>query len=93
MRRGLLRIFFSMGSGVSRCIKGLAAHGWTTVPLVLAGAMVLAWIGVALTGGRNWFAILLAVGISLSVVPVIRRERAEHRAGRTTTARAAPPRR
>lgn len=86
-----MRIVFSVASGISRCSKGLAARGWTTVPLVLAGSMVLAWVGVALTGGRNWFVILLALAISFSVVPVIRRELAGHRAARAKTSRAAPP--
>lgn len=86
-----MRIVFSVASRITRRVEALAARGWTTVPLVLAGAMVLAWLGVALTGGRNWFAILLAVAISFSVVPVIRRERADHRARRTKPNRAAPP--
>lgn len=68
-------------SAFSWFFRSLASLAGGLFPLALVTIVVLAWVGVALTRGRNWFVIVAAVGITASFVPVIRRERTQGRKG------------
>ncbi len=80
-----------MATAILWCLSALAALGWSLFMVALAVIMILAWVGVLLTGGRNWIAILIAAAITASFVPVIRREWSKQREVRATLQTSAPP--
>lgn len=91
MGRGLKRVGWAVVNAILWCLSALAALGWSLVMVVLAAILVLAWVGVLFTGGRDWMAILLAAAITASFVPVMRREWSKQREVRASLQKSAPP--
>ncbi|MEO6987388.1 MAG: hypothetical protein ABI239_01935 [Aquihabitans sp.] len=82
MRRGLMRVVWAVATPFLWSLNSLLALGLGLLPMVLIAIVVGSWGGVALTRGRNWFAIVLAIGVTASFVPVIRREWSNQRSAR-----------
>lgn len=74
-----MRVLWAMVAAASWCLRSLASLAGGLFPLALATTIALAWTGVALTRGRNWFVVIAAIGITASFIPVIRRERSLRR--------------
>lgn len=86
-----MRVVWAVVSPLLWCLNALLAIGLGLLPIALAAIVVLAWVSVALTRGRNWFVILLAAAVTASFVPVIRREWSKQREVRATRRKATPP--
>lgn len=86
-----MRVVWAVASPFLWCLNSLLTLGLGLLPMVLIAIVVGSWGSVALTRGRNWFAILLAVAVTASFVPVIRREWSKQREVRATVRKGRPP--